>query len=65
MKKTNRSKLSLDRETVQNLSAPQLQAAGGAVETGYSVCYGTCASACHSCMSQCLCNTRFGCITTP
>jgi len=67
MKKINRSKLSLDRQTVHNLSAQQLQdAAGGGYRTGYSDCYGSCPSACHSCVSQCLCpytDPRYGCVT--
>jgi len=60
MKKNNRSKLSLDRQTVHNLSAQQLQDAAGGVWSGYSICYGSCASACYSCMSQCLCETGGG-----
>jgi hypothetical protein len=58
VKKSQRTKLSLSRETVRALDEQALaQSHGAAVYSGYSICYGTCASACYSCMSQCLCET--------
>jgi hypothetical protein len=59
MKKIQRAKLSLSRETVRTLDEHALTEARGGIYTGYSVCYGTCASACHSCISECLCPVTY------
>jgi hypothetical protein len=66
MKKA-RTKLTLHRETIGNLTEDRLsQAAGGALFSGVTYCNSNCVTYCN-CPSQNLsecCNTNLGCVQT-